>query len=144
MATASKRPRGKPFEKGNPGKPKGARHRATIAVEALLDGEAEELTRKAIELAKSGDPVALRLCLERLCPARKERTTTFAMPVINTVADHPMAIASLINAAAAGDVTPGEAMAIAAVLEQHRRSAETVDLAERVAALEGGLNLEVR
>ena len=41
---------------GNPaGKPKGARHRATLAAEALLDGEAEALTRKAIELALAGD-----------------------------------------------------------------------------------------
>ena len=33
------------------------------AMEALLDGEAEELTRKAVELAKGGDMAALRLCL---------------------------------------------------------------------------------
>ena len=55
------------FEKGrsgNPaGKPPGARNRATLAAEALLDGEAEALTRKAIERAKEGDSVALRLVL---------------------------------------------------------------------------------
>jgi hypothetical protein len=33
--------RGRPFEAGNPGKPKGARNRATRAAEALLDGESE-------------------------------------------------------------------------------------------------------
>ena len=47
-------PRGRPFakgESGNPaGKPKGARHRVTLATETLLDGEAEGLTRKAIEM----------------------------------------------------------------------------------------------
>ena len=43
--------RGRPFEPGNPGKPKGTRHRTTLAVEALLEGEAEQLTRKAIDLA---------------------------------------------------------------------------------------------
>jgi hypothetical protein len=37
--------RGRPFAKGNPGRRKGARHRATVAAEALLDGEAEALTR---------------------------------------------------------------------------------------------------
>jgi hypothetical protein len=61
--------RGRPFKKGrsgNPaGKPKGARHRATVAAEALLDGEAEGLTRKAIEMALAGDGTALRLCLDR-------------------------------------------------------------------------------
>src|SRR5262245_47204912 len=49
--------RGRPFEpgqRGNPsGRPKGARNKTTIAVEALLDNEAEALTRKLIELATS-------------------------------------------------------------------------------------------
>ena len=54
---------------GNPaGKPKGTRHRATLAAEALLDGEAEKLTRRAIEKALEGDASALRLCLERILP----------------------------------------------------------------------------
>jgi hypothetical protein len=34
-----------------------------LAVEVLLDGEAEAITRKAIELAKKGDLAAIRLCL---------------------------------------------------------------------------------
>src|SRR5436190_21458026 len=61
------------FGRGNPGKPKGARHRTTLAVEALLDGEAEGLTRKAIKMALAGDTVALRLCMDRIAPARKDR-----------------------------------------------------------------------
>src|SRR5215831_6568815 len=43
--------RGRPFKPGNAGRPKGARNRATVAAEALLDGQAEALTRKAIERA---------------------------------------------------------------------------------------------
>jgi hypothetical protein len=31
----------------------------------LLDGEAEILARKAVEMALSGDPAALRMCLDR-------------------------------------------------------------------------------
>ena len=62
-----------PGQSGNPaGKPKGARNKTTLAVEALLDGEAEALTRKAIERALEGDSVALRLCLERI-PSRPAR-----------------------------------------------------------------------
>ena len=37
--------------RGNGGKPKGARHRITLAVEALLEGQAEALTQAAIERA---------------------------------------------------------------------------------------------
>ena len=66
--------RGRPFEPGHPGgpgRPAGSRNRASLAADALLDGEAEELTRKCIELAKTGDTTALRLCMERIAPVRK-------------------------------------------------------------------------
>ena len=64
----------KPRQSGNSyGRPRGARNKATIAAEALLDGEAEAITRKAIELAKTGDITAIRLCLERIIPARRDR-----------------------------------------------------------------------
>ena len=65
--------RGRPFKKGNPGRPPGSRNKATLAAEVLLDNETEKLTRKAIELAMAGDTVALRLCLERIIPARRDR-----------------------------------------------------------------------
>ena len=62
----------KPGQSGNPtGRPKGARNKATLAAEALLDGEAEQITRKAIEKAKAGDMVAIRLCLDRIAPPEK-------------------------------------------------------------------------
>jgi hypothetical protein len=64
-------------QSGNPaGKPPGARHRATMAAEALLDGEVQALTRKAIERALEGDGVALRLCLERCRRGRADRNRT--------------------------------------------------------------------
>jgi hypothetical protein len=51
---------------GNPlGPPAGSRHRTTRALEALLDGEAEGLTRKAVELALAGDTCR---GLRGLCP----------------------------------------------------------------------------
>ena len=69
--------RGRPFEKGrsgNPaGRPRGNRNRSTLAAQLLLQGEAEALTRKAVELAPSGDPTALRLCLDRLIAPHRER-----------------------------------------------------------------------
>jgi len=64
----------KPGQSGNPrGKPKGARHKATLAALELLDGEAEALTRKAVDLALEGDTTALRLCLERIAPPARMR-----------------------------------------------------------------------
>ena len=64
----------KPGKSGNPrGRPRGARNRATLAAEALLDGEAEAITRKCIDLALAGDHTALRLCLSRILPVRRDR-----------------------------------------------------------------------
>jgi hypothetical protein len=73
---------------GNPrGKPKGARHRTTLAAEALLDGEAEALTRNAVELASAGDIAALRLCLDRILPLRRERPVRFKLPRLLSATD---------------------------------------------------------
>jgi Family of unknown function (DUF5681) len=69
----AKKQRGRPFKagrSGNPeGRPRGSRNKATMAVEALLDGEANAIARKAVERALEGDMAALRLCLERAIAA---------------------------------------------------------------------------
>ena len=71
-------------QSGNPGgRPKGALNKITLAAQALLEGEAEALTRKAVELAKNGNPVALRLCLERVLPPWKDRPINFTLPKIS-------------------------------------------------------------
>ena len=85
------RVRGRPFEKGRSGNPLGrrvgCRNKTTIAAAALLAGEAEALTRKAVELALGGDPTAMRLCIERILPPCRERTVKFILPPIESAAD---------------------------------------------------------
>jgi hypothetical protein len=70
-----------PFEKGesgNPaGRPRGARNRATLLMENLLADDAEAIGRKAVEMAKGGDMAAIRLCMDRLAPARKGEPVAF-------------------------------------------------------------------
>ena len=83
-----KRLRGRPFEKGRSGNPLGrrigCRNKTTIAAAALLAGEAEALTRKAVELALVADPTAMWLCIERILPPCRERTVKFALPPIES------------------------------------------------------------
>ena len=124
------------FQPGNPGRPKGARHKTTLAIESLLEGEAEALTRKAIEMAKAGDMTALRLCLERIAPARKDRTIAFALPPVSTVADIVKASGALLLAVAEGDLTPSEAGELSKLLDGHRLAMTTVELEARIAKLE--------
>jgi hypothetical protein len=128
--------RGKPFQTGNTGKPKGARHKTTLAVEALLEGEAEALTRKAIEKAKEGDTTALRLCLDRIAPPRKERTIAFALPEVTTTADVLKAAGALLVGAATGELSPSEAAELSKLLDGYRSALTTVDLEARIARLE--------
>lgn len=129
---------GVPFKKGNPGRPKGSRHKTTLAIQALLDGEGEALTRKAIDMALAGDGTALRLCLERIAPARKDATVAFDLPRMKTARDTVNAAGAVIDAVAAGALTPSEGAHIMGLLETFRRTVETSDLEARVLALEGG------
>jgi hypothetical protein len=128
--------RGRPFQKGNPGRPRGARHRATLAAESLLDGEAEALTRKAIERALEGDATALRLCLDRIIPPRKERPLQIALPALTSASDAAAAMAAITEGVARGEVTTGEAADLSALVAGFAKAMETSDLERRIAALE--------
>lgn len=124
-------------QSGNPnGKPKGARNKATLAMEALLDGEAEAITRKAIEKAKEGDMVAIRLCLERILPTVKSRPIEIDLPPIESAQDIQGAQGAVIAAMANGEITPDDASTIAGVLEARRRAIETVEFDKRLDILE--------
>jgi Family of unknown function (DUF5681) len=118
---AAPKQRGRPFQKGrsgNPqGRPPGARNAATVIAEQLLDGEAEAITRKVIELAQQGDLTALRLCLERIVPPRRERPVNFTLPEINSVDHASKAMAAITTAVATGELTPTEAAELSRVIE---------------------------
>jgi hypothetical protein len=134
------KPRGKPFPKGRSGNPRGrlagSRNQASLAAAALLDGEAERLTRRAVERADAGDPTALRLCLERIIAPRRERAVAFELPPIKTAADIAGAMGAVAAAVATGTLTPGEAESIARMVETFLRSIETSDFDRRLQALE--------
>ena len=119
------------------GKPKGARHRVTRAIEGLLEGEHEALTRKAIEKALEGDITALRLCLDRLAPPRKDAPISTTLPIVKTAQDAVEASAALLAAVSAGEVTPDEGGRVMALLTAHKQIIETADLEARITALEG-------
>ena len=124
-------------QSGNPrGRPMGSRNNATLACEALLEGQAEALTQKAVDMALAGDPVALRICLERICPVRKDRAVRFPLPPITSARDAADIAAAVAQAVAAGHVTPSEAAEIAKVVDVYVRAYQTADLSDRVACVE--------
>jgi hypothetical protein len=128
--------RGRPFGPGNPGRPKGSRNKTTLAAELLLDGEAEALTRKAIELAKAGDMSALRLCLDRILPVRRDRPVAFELPILKHARDAVKALAAIARAVADGDLTPMEAAELSKVVDGYAHAIETAELTVRLDRLE--------
>jgi hypothetical protein len=87
-----------------------------LAAAVLIEGESESLTRKAVELALAGDPVALRLCIERILPVCRERAVRLALPPIKGASDVSAAANAVTSALARGALTPGEAERIAIVV----------------------------
>jgi hypothetical protein len=124
------------FKPGNPGKPKGTRHHATRLAEALIDGQAQEIVQKAIAMAASGDPTALRIVMDRLCPPRRERTISLAMPSIKSAADLITAAAALTDATAAGDITASEAASLSTLVGNVAKTIETVEIVARLERIE--------
>lgn len=126
-----------PGRSGNPrGKRPGTRNATTIAVEALLQGQHEALTQAAISAALGGDMTAMRLCLDRIAPPRKDAPISFELPRIETAADTLAASTALLQAVAEGTVTPDEAGRVMALLTSHKALIEAGDLEARISALE--------
>jgi hypothetical protein len=124
--------------------------RAIEAGESAVEARRDEIRLKAgefdphkfdqlaapIELAKNGDLTALRLCLERIIPPRKDRPVNFDMPEIKTPSDALVAATAIMRAVANGDLTPSEAAELSKIIDSFVRVAETADLGERVKQLE--------
>jgi len=126
-------------ESGNPaGRPRGSRNRTTILMQSVLEADGEALARKAIDLAKGGDLTALRMCMDRLVPARKHEPVDFDLPRLDTAADSVNAAATIVAAVAAGELAPSEAADIAKVVDIYVRALATQGFEERLAKLERG------
>ena len=124
------------FTTGNAGRPKGSRHKATQAVLALLEGQAQALTQRAVELALAGDTTALRLCIERLAPPRRDAPVEFTLPPMENAHDAAQAAGAVLTAVSLGDLTPTEGTQVMALVDSYRRTLEITELETRMAAFE--------
>jgi len=124
------------FSNGNVGKPRGARNKKTLAIESLLEGQAEALTQTAISKALEGDGLALRLCMERIAPAPKDKSVSFPLPEINGAMDASKAASSVLTAVSEGELTPIEATRVMGLIDSYRRTMELTEIEERLQTLE--------
>jgi hypothetical protein len=125
-------------QSGNPaGRPRGSRNRVTRLMETLLQGEAETLTRVAIGRAMAGDPVALKLCLQRMMAPMRGRPIEIDLPAGDgTIATIGKRLEAAVRAVACGEITPDEAESLARVLQEQRHQIETEDIDRRLLKLE--------
>lgn len=132
------------FAAGNSGRPAGARNRATMTALALLDGQAEALTQRAVEMALAGDTVALRLCMDRIAPPKKDTPVSFAIPAMTSAKDAAEAAGAVLQAVSAGDLTPTEAAQVMGLVDSYRRTLEVTDLEGRMARMESIVSITRR
>ena len=124
------------FTSENTGRPKGARNKKAVAIESLLEEQAEALTQTAISKALEGDGLALRLCMERIAPAPKDKSVSFPLPDMNDAMDASKAASSVLTAVSEGELTPIEGTRVMGLIDSYRRTLELTEIEERLQALE--------
>jgi hypothetical protein len=139
--TKTRKALGRPFEPGNPGgpgRPAGSRNKATLALDKLADDAGEDILKKMVEAAKTGDMRAADLVLSRIWPVRKGRPLILAepLPPIATAADAVAVLGKLAGLVGSGDMTAEEGAAFASIVETKRKAIETVELEARMTAIE--------
>jgi hypothetical protein len=90
----------------------------------------------AIDKALEGDTTALRLCLERIAPARKDAPIQFELPVMSNASEAAVAAQAVLKAVSEGEVTPLEGATVMGLVESYRRTLEVTELEERLLQVE--------
>lgn len=134
------------FAKGNrlAGNKAGSRHKVTRAIEALLEGQHEALTNVAIDRALQGDMAAVKLCLDRIAPPRKDSPISITLPPVSSIHEVLEASAMILSSVAAGEITPDEAGRVMALMMAHKTIVEACDHEVRIAELETQIETQRR
>ena len=122
---------------GNPaGRPLGSRNKSTLLLESMVEGEIQALGRKAIERGLEGDTAALRLCLDRIAPRRKESFIEFPLPEITNPKEAAQATGLILKGLSEGQITPSESDALLRAVGAHVQVLDIDHLERRIAELE--------
>src|SRR5262245_26144335 len=98
--------RGRPFEPGNKfgrGRPRGSRNKSTLLAQNLLHSYAEPVVKTCIQQAVKGDPTAMRLCMERIAPMRRDAPVKIGKLPTHTAADIAKSSEMVVQKVAAGE-----------------------------------------
>jgi hypothetical protein len=133
-------PRGRPFQPGNTlgrGRPKGSRNKSKSAGEDVLAQYGEHLMRKLIFFAMNGDRSAMRLCVERISPARRGGgSMRLSLPPIRTAQDVDEAAAKVTQDILRGRLSPADGATMMSIFESRSRIIEKGQMESRLQKLE--------
>jgi hypothetical protein len=111
-----------PGQSGNPaGRPRGARNRTTVLVESLIESDAEAFARQFVAQAKAGNARALALLMGVILPKRKGAPVEIDLPALKQASDAPVAIAAILAAVCAGELTPEEGTSLTRMVQAFLR-----------------------
>jgi hypothetical protein len=129
------------FQKGQSGNPTGrkpgAKNKATIMAERLMEKDIKGITNVVVKQALTGDITAAKLVLDRVAPPPKGRRVTFSMSPIQSLADIVGAHDGLWAAVSTGRLSIDEAVALGTLLEKTESVWRSHDLERRLQRLEG-------
>src|SRR5262245_31791796 len=131
-----RRPRGRPFQAGNAGKPVGSKNRTTQLLERLAEGEAEQILQTLVEKAKAGDAACLRMLMDRLWPLRRGHPVELDVPPLNTATDVINTFAALWRGLTEGRLTPDEASTLSTLMERTMQVMTQQEILKRIEILE--------
>ena len=129
--------RGRPFVNGNSGRKPGSKNRATLVTAALLEGEADELIGKAVELAKAGDVVMLKFLLGRILP--RDRVIKLDLPQMDFADDAVEGLGHIMGAVSEGRISPSEGASLATLMKSYTDAIDLADVVKRLDSLEAGI-----
>ena len=130
-------PRGRPFQKGNPGRRRGSKNKTTLLAARLAGGQGEEILRKAIEMAMNGNVSMMKFLLDRILP--KERPIQLELPHLDRAHDSVDAMAAIVDAVSSGRITPREAADVGQLVSAFTKAIEATDVESEINSLKSDL-----
>ena len=130
-----------PFKPGQSGNPTGRKPGAGRVgkLREQLEPHANAVIEKTVAMALDGDVSCLRMLLDRLLPAIRNRDEPVRVSGLKPGMGLSEQGAAVVKALAGGQLSPTEANAMMSALSTSAKLAEVEDLAQRVAELEKSL-----
>jgi hypothetical protein len=132
-------PRGRPFLAGNKmgrGRPRGSLNKSSSPGQDVLNEYAAKLMLKCISMAGQGDIGAMRLCLERILPVRRDALVRVSLPRIGTAQDVNKAAEKVMQGMGRGKITATDGEKMMNVLQMRSHIIDSVKVESRIAELE--------